>query len=134
MASIKYQTPLARARGWGSAGEGSHHWWRQRVTAVALFPLTLWFAWALAHLPSANFDGLVQWMSLPWNSVLLLAFVLLSLYHALLGLQVVIEDYVHNDWLKIIAMLGVRLALGLMALASSFAVLRIVFVLGHTHG
>lgn len=134
MASIKYQTPLARARGWGAAGEGSHHWWRQRVTAVALFPLTLWFAFSLSHLPSADFAGLVRWMSQPWNSVLLLAFILLSLYHALLGLQVVIEDYVHHEGLKILGMVGVRLVLGFMALASGFAVLRIVFVLGHAHG
>ena len=131
---MKYQTPLARARGLGSAKEGSHHWWRQRVTAVALFPLTLWFAVAVSLLPTANYDEIVEWMAQPWNSVLLLAFILISIYHAMLGLQVVIEDYVHNDSLKIAGILGVRLVSAFLALASSFALLRIVFVLGNTHG
>jgi succinate dehydrogenase / fumarate reductase membrane anchor subunit len=131
---MKYQTPLAQARGLGSAREGSHHWWRQRVTAVALFPLTLWFAVAVSQLPSANYQNVVLWMSQPWNSLLLLSFILLSIYHAMLGLQVVIEDYVHNDWMKMVGMLGVRLVMAFLALASGFAVLRIVFVFGHTHG
>lgn len=131
---MNYQTPLARARGLGSAREGSHHWWRQRVTAVALFPLTLWFAVAVSLLPSADHAAVVRWVASPWNSLFLLSFILLSLYHAMLGLQTVMEDYVHSDWMKIVGMLGVRLVLAFIALASSFAVLRIVFVLGHTHG
>ena len=131
---MNYQTPLARARGLGSAREGSHHWWRQRVTAVALFPLTLWFAVSVSLLPAVDHAEVVRWMALPWNSLLLLSFILLSLYHAMLGLQTVMEDYVHNDWLKIVGMLGVRLVMAFLALASGFAVLRIVFVLGHTHG
>ncbi len=131
---MNYQTPLARARGLGSAREGSHHWWRQRVTAVALFPLTLWFAVAVSQLPSADHAAVVRWVASPWNSLLLLSFILLSLYHAMLGLQTVMEDYVHHDGLKIVGMLGVRLVSAFLALASVFAVLRIVFVLGHTHG
>jgi len=131
---MRYQSPLARARGLGSAKEGSHHWWRQRVTAVALFPLTLWFAVALSQLPAASHSEVVSWMSQPWNSVLLLAFILLTIYHAMLGLQVVMEDYVHHDGMKVAGMLGVRLVSAFLALASSFALLRIVFVLGHTHG
>ncbi len=131
---MNYQTPLARARGLGSAREGSHHWWQQRVTAVALFPLTLWFAVAVSMLPTASHAEVVRWMAQPWNSIFLLSFTLLSLYHAMLGLRVVIEDYVHIDWLKIAGLLGVKLVLAFLALASTFAVLRIVFVLGHTHG
>jgi len=131
---MNFQTPLARARGLGSAREGSHHWWRQRVTAVALFPLTLWFAVSASLLPSVDHAAVVRWVASPWNSLLLLSFILLSLYHAMLGLQTVMEDYVHNDWMKIVGMLGVRLLSAFLALASVFAVLRIVFVLGHTHG
>jgi succinate dehydrogenase / fumarate reductase membrane anchor subunit len=131
---MSYQTPLARARGLGSAREGSHHWWRQRVTAVALFPLTLWFAVSLSLLPTAAYADVVRWMAKPWNSILLLSFLGLSIYHAMLGLQVVIEDYVHIDWLKIVSLLGVKLLSALLALASTFSVLLIVFVLGHTHG
>lgn len=128
---MNYQTPLARARGLGSARRGSEDWWRQRVTAVALAPLSLWLAVYLAHLPQVSFAQAVEWIRLPWNTILLLSFILLSLYHAMLGLQVVIEDYVHNDWMKIIGMLGVKLVTAFLALSTVFSVLRIVFVGGH---
>jgi len=128
---MNYQTPLARARGLGSARQGSQDWWRQRVTAVALVPLSLWLAFYLAILPDVNHAEVVRWMSLPWNTILLLSFILLSLFHAMLGLQVVIEDYVHNDWMKIIGMLGVRLVTAFLALSTVFSVLRIVFIGGH---
>ena len=128
---MNYQTPLARARGLGSARKGSEDWWRQRVTAVALVPLSLWLAVYLAFLPQVGFAQAVEWIRLPWNTILLLSFILLSLYHAMLGLQVVIEDYVHNDWMKIIGMLGVKLVTAFLALSTVFSVLRIVFVGGH---
>jgi len=128
---MNYQTPLARARGLGSARQGSHDWWQQRVSAVALLPLSLWLAVHLSILPAATYAEVVGWISLPWNTILLLSFILLSLYHAMLGLQVVIEDYVHNDWMKIISMLGVRLVTAFLALGTAFSVLRIVFAGGH---
>ena len=128
---MNYQTPLARARGLGSARQGSQDWWRQRVSAVALVPLSLWLAVHLSMLPNVAYAEVVRWVSLPWNTVLLLSFILFSLYHAMLGLQVVIEDYVHNDWMKILGMLGVRLVTAFLALSTAFSVLRIVFVGGH---
>ena len=128
---MNFQTPLARARGLGSARQGIQHWWRQRVTAVALFPVTLWFAVSVTMLPEASYTQVVAWMSAPWNTILLLSFIMLSLYHAMLGLQVVMEDYVHHEWLKILGMLGVRLVTAFLALATTFAVLRIVFTGGH---
>ena len=128
---MNYQTPLARARGLGSARQGSQDWWRQRVTAVALLPLSLWLAVYLSILPNATYAEVVHWLSLPWNTILLLSFILLSLFHAMLGLQVVIEDYIHNDWMKIIGMLGVRLVTAFLALSTVFSVLRIVFLGGH---
>ncbi len=128
---MNFQTPLARARGLGSARQGSHDWWQQRVTAVALVPLSLWLAIHLSKLPAMTYVEVLQWVSLPWNTILLLSFIFLSLYHAMLGLQVVIEDYVHNDWMKIIGMLGVRLVTAFLALSTAFSVLRIVFVESH---
>jgi succinate dehydrogenase / fumarate reductase membrane anchor subunit len=128
---MNYQTPLARVRGLGSARQGSQDWWRQRVTAVALLPLSLWLAAYLSILPDVTYAEVVRWISLPWNTILLLSFILLSLFHAMLGLQVVIEDYVHNDWMKIIGMLGVRLVTAFLALSTVFSVLRIVFLGGH---
>jgi len=128
---MNYQTPLARVRGLGSARQGSHDWWQQRVSAVALVPLSLWLAVHLSMLPNVAYAEVVRWVSLPWNTVLLLSFILFSLYHAMLGLQVVIEDYVHNDWMKLLGMLGVRLVTAFLALSTAFSVLHIVFVGGH---
>jgi succinate dehydrogenase / fumarate reductase, membrane anchor subunit len=120
-----YRTPLSRARGLGSARQGSHHWWRQRVSAVALIPLSLWFAVAIARLPAASAETVTAWMAAPWNTTLLLSFVGLGFFHAMLGLQTIIEDYVHSDWLKILAIVGVKLLVGLLALAGSLAILHI---------
>lgn len=129
---MKYQTPLGRARGLGSARQGSRHWWQQRVTAVALVPVSLWFVICIGKLPGASYAEVTSWIAEPWNTVLLLSFIFLSLYHAMLGLQVVIEDYVHHDWAKIFGILGVRLVTAFLALDTAYAVLRIVFV--GTHG
>ncbi|MEW6037304.1 MAG: succinate dehydrogenase, hydrophobic membrane anchor protein [Pseudomonadota bacterium] len=122
-----YRTPLARARGLGSAREGLHDWWRQRVTAVALVPLGLWFAFSVALLPSASHAQLVAWINVPWNTLLLLSFILIVFYHTMLGLQVIIEDYVHLDWLKLAGILGVKLVISFLGLAAVYAILRIVF-------
>lgn len=124
---MHYRTPLAKARGLGSAGEGSHEWWRQRATAVALIPLTLWFAVAVARLPGAEYRDLLQWIAAPWNSLLLLSIILLITYHSILGLQVVIEDYVHVEWIKILALLGMKLVFSFLGLAAVYATLRIIF-------
>jgi len=128
---MNYQTPLARVRGLGSARQGSHHWWMQRVSAIALLPLSLWLAVYLSILPDVTYEQLLGWISLPWNTVLLLSFILLSLYHAMLGLQVVIEDYVHNDWMKLFGTLGIRLVTAFLTLSTVFSVLHIVFLGGH---
>jgi succinate dehydrogenase / fumarate reductase membrane anchor subunit len=125
---MNYQTPLARARGLGSAGVGSHEWWRQRVTAIALVPLTFWFALSLGSLRGMEHAAVVHWIKDPWNSVLLLSFIIAAAYHAVLGLQVVIEDYVHIDWIKIFGLLAVRLVFFFLGLAACYATLRILIV------
>ncbi|NJD05018.1 MAG: succinate dehydrogenase, hydrophobic membrane anchor protein [Methylococcaceae bacterium] len=125
-----YQTPLGRARGLGAAGEGSHHWWRQRVTSVALVPLSLWLAVAVAHWPDAGYAQVVAWIGIPWNAVLLLSCILLTTLHASLGIEVVIEDYVHLDWAKMLAVVAVKLILAFVALTAAFATLRIALVGG----
>jgi succinate dehydrogenase / fumarate reductase, membrane anchor subunit len=125
---MNYQTPLARARGLGSARSGSNHWWRQRVTAIALIPLTFWLAVSIAKLPDASYERVVLWVTAPWNTILLLSFIALGFFHALLGIQVVIEDYVHSDWLKVLSILSVKLLTGFLTLAAVFATLRIAFL------
>jgi len=103
----------------------------QRVSAIALLPLSLWLAAYLSILPNVTYEQVIRWISLPWNTVLLLSFILLSLYHAMLGLQVVIEDYVHNDWMKLLGTLGIRLVTAFLTLSTVFSVLHIVFLGGH---
>jgi len=125
---MNYQTPLARARGLGSAREGSHHWWHQRVTAIALLPLTFWVAIALAGLPEASYHDVVAWVKAPWNTILLLSFIIVAFFHAMLGLQIVIEDYVHTDSLKILAVLGAKIVLAFLGVAAMFATLRIALM------
>lgn len=87
---------LARARGLGSAKDGMHHWWIQRVTAVALIPLSLYWLFSLKEITNPDLAGFKQWISLPQNAITGILFVIASFYHAALGMQVVIEDYVHG--------------------------------------
>lgn len=124
---MNYRTPLAKARGLGSAGEGSHEWWRQRATAVALIPLTFWLAVAVARLPGMAYRDMLQWIAAPWNSLLLLSAIIAIAYHAILGLQVVVEDYVHLDWVKMLTLLGMKLVFSFLGLAAVYATLRIIF-------
>jgi len=125
---MKFRTPISKARGFGSAKEGSHHWWIQRVTAVALIPLTLWFGISVVMVPGAQYQDIVAWIASPWNSVLLVATIIAVFYHAILGIQVVIEDYVQAPWAKVSAILASKLLLILFALAALFATFRITSI------
>lgn len=123
MASLR--SPLGRARGLGSAKDGTHHWWAQRVTALALVPLALWFVVGVVGLVGASHGAATRWIAHPVNAVLLAALVVAVFHHAQLGLQVVIEDYVHGEAPRIAALLAVKAACWLLAVASLFAILRI---------
>ena len=92
------QTPLAKVRHLGAAKEGANHWWWQRLTAILLVPLSLWFVGSLWSIVvgGADRDALVDWLSGPVAAVLMLLFLGATFYHLKLGLQVVIEDYVHG--------------------------------------
>ncbi|MGH8578860.1 MAG: succinate dehydrogenase, hydrophobic membrane anchor protein [Gammaproteobacteria bacterium] len=119
------RTPLARALGSGSAKEGGHHWRAQRVTAIVLTPLTIWLVVSLIVMSGASYEAAVQWLSSPIVAALMLVFVAAVFYHAHLGMQVVIEDYVHTPWLKVILLLTLQFAMLLLALVSMLAVLRV---------
>ena len=125
LSKSKLRDPLARVRGLGSARGGTHHWWVQRVTAVALALLTPWFIWFVLSLLPADQLSLRLTLAQPFNATLMLAFVIALFWHARLGLQVVIEDYVHTPWLEIAAQLAVSFACALGALASIVAIGRI---------
>jgi succinate dehydrogenase / fumarate reductase, membrane anchor subunit len=119
------RSPLGRVRGLGSAKSGVHHWWMQRVTSAALLPLTIWFALAAASLAGAPYAETVAWIGRPWNAVLLLATIGLTFHHVAAGMQVIIEDYVNQEWVKMAAILAVKAICWLLALAAALAVLRI---------
>ena len=118
--------PLALARGLGSAKDGVGHWWIQRLTAMALLLLAPWFAWLVLGLVGADHFTIRQSLAQPLNASLLLAFVLSLFWHAQLGMQVVIEDYVHG-WLEIALQIAVKFAYAFGALASVIAIGRIAF-------
>jgi succinate dehydrogenase / fumarate reductase membrane anchor subunit len=121
------RTPLSRARGLGSARDGLHHWWAQRLTAVALIPLVVWFAISLIMMSGADYNVVRAWIGSPVVMVLLVLTIVIGLHHGQLGLQVVIEDYVHHDGAKLALIMLVRFIAVLFGLAAIVAVLRIGF-------
>jgi len=123
------RTPLGRVRGLGSAKSGTHHWWMQRVTSIALLPLTIWFVLSMVGLAGTTYLETLLWIATPLNAVLLIALILLTFHHMAAGLQVVIEDYVHKEFQRIAALLVVKGSCAILALACGFSVLRIAFAL-----
>lgn len=121
------RTPLGRVRGLGSAKSGTHHWWMQRVTSIALLPLTLWFVVSMLSLAGASFAQTRAFLAWPVNAVLMLALIGLTFHHIAAGLQVVVEDYVRKDMQRIAALLVIKGGCWLMALVCAFAVLRVAF-------
>ena len=120
-------TGIGRVRGLGSARSGVHHWWLQRVTAVGNLLLVTWFVTALLRLPDLQYKTIVPWLHSPLAAVPLMLMVVSTFWHLRLGLQVFIEDYVHEEGLK----LGTILALNLYAIGGAaiavFSILRIAF-------
>ena len=102
------RSPLGRARGLGSAKEGLHHWWAQRITAVAMVPLTLWFVYSVASLASGRMD-IDLWLLSPINAAALVLFIVVGVHHGVIGLQVVLEDYVPTHLARTVSILLVKL-------------------------
>ncbi|MGH8400829.1 MAG: succinate dehydrogenase, hydrophobic membrane anchor protein, partial [Gammaproteobacteria bacterium] len=121
---MSLRNPLARARGLGSAKAGTAHWMSQRVSALALIPLTLWFAYSVLNVMHGDYEHAYSWIHAPLISVLLVILIGTVFYHAYLGLQVVIEDYVHGEWSRFGSMLLIKFICVLLALSGIFAVLR----------
>lgn len=119
------RSPLGRARGYGSAKDGVHHFWVQRVSAVALIPLSLWFVFSVAQLSLESFPAVRLWVASPSVAVGLVLFIATLFYHSMLGVQVVIEDYVGGEGKKLVTMLLMKFAHAVGAAAGIFAVLKI---------
>ncbi|MDQ3731816.1 MAG: succinate dehydrogenase, hydrophobic membrane anchor protein [Pseudomonadota bacterium] len=120
------RTPLSAARGLGSAKSGFGHWWMARVTSIALIPLTLWFVFTVASFGSMDHTAFVAWVRSPMITVLLIITLAVTIYHTMLGLRVIIEDYVHVEWMKVTGVMIMNftcvllLAVGLLATLKIF--------------
>lgn len=125
----RYRSPVKTARGLGSAKHGTGHFLAQRFTAVALVPLALWFVVSLLYtVLTADYGGALLWIHRPWNTLLLVLLIGTVFYHSTLGLQVVIEDYVHTTWRKAVALVALRMVNFVVATAGILAVLQIAFI------
>ena len=126
--SNRYRTPLKNVRGWGSAKTGTEHFIHQRLTAAALVLLGLWFVWFVISLVGSDYASAVQAVSRPWNVIALVGFLSAMFWHAQLGLQVILEDYIHNSLMALALQTTVKFVAVLGAIVSIFAVARIALV------
>jgi succinate dehydrogenase / fumarate reductase membrane anchor subunit len=122
-----YRTPLSRVKGLGSAKEGTDHFWLQRLTALALVPLVLWLAFSIAALSSMDYIAIREWLSQPFNAIVMILFMIAGFYHARLGLQVVIEDYVSSHGVRTAAIIAVTFVAAALGVTGVFSVMRIAF-------
>jgi succinate dehydrogenase / fumarate reductase membrane anchor subunit len=119
------ETPLHKVQGLGASHSGTGHFWRERLTSVALIPLSLWFAYAMLGLIGTNEVAVVSFLAHIWNAILMGLFIVISFYHLSLGLQVVIDDYVHTAGTKLFLRLLVTVVWIVASLVSVFALVRI---------
>ncbi len=122
---MSIRTPLARVRGLGTAKDGTHHWWMQRVTSIALVPLVLWFVISMLAYSHTDYATFQHWLSNPINAGLMVTFLFTMFYHAKLGMQVIYEDYVRPECAMYTALLVTQFALFLLGAIAIVAVLKI---------
>ena len=122
---MSLRSPLALVRGLGTAKEGTHHWWMQRVTSVALIPLVVWFVFSMLFYSRVEYAVFQHWLSKPLNAGLMVTFLVTVFYHAKLGMQVIYEDYVRPEWAMYVALLVTQFALFLLGAIAIISVLKI---------
>jgi succinate dehydrogenase / fumarate reductase membrane anchor subunit len=125
MSETRLRSPLGRAIGLGSAKEGVQHWWMQRLTALALVPLILWLVVSVITLAGADRAAIAVWLHNPMPAVLMIVLLVATFYHTALGLQVVIEDYVHSEAWKLTALIAMRVLCILFVVRGVLAVLKL---------
>ena len=123
---MSLRSPLGKVLGMGSAKEGVQHWWLQRLTSIALVPLTIWFVVSLLSLPSFEHVTVVSWMAQSSTALLLILFILVATWHSQLGVRVVVEDYVHGGS-KTLTLVLITFIHAVVAAAGIFAVLKVAF-------
>jgi succinate dehydrogenase / fumarate reductase membrane anchor subunit len=125
MSSLR--SPLGRVVGLGAARNGTHHWWLQRLTSIALVPLAIWFTISILSLPSLDHVTVLAWMGQSWTALFLVLFVLVATWHSQLGIRVVVEDYLHGSGTKTLTLVIVSFIHVLVGAAGVFAVLKVAF-------
>ncbi|MDC0563523.1 succinate dehydrogenase, hydrophobic membrane anchor protein [Alphaproteobacteria bacterium] len=123
--SRSMQTPLAAVRGLGSAKSGMHHWWNQRMTAVAMVPLVIWMVSLCILMTGASYQDALAIASHPANATVLILFVAVGFWHAILGLQVILEDYVAAEGLRLVLIVVIRMFAIALAALSILSILRV---------
>lgn len=119
------RSPLAKAKGLGASGDASHHFWVQRISALALIPLVIWICFSITLLPDASYATVVAWLQSPFNGIITLLFVVVSFYHAQLGLQVVIEDYISCHSKRLFGILFIKFLSYFLMATAIYAVIKI---------
>lgn len=121
------RSPLNQARGHGSGKEGTQHWWIQRLTAIALIPLCLWFIYSLISMTGMDYNSVIEWLDSPIVCTLLVLLIISIFYHTQLGIQVVIEDYIESEAMKIGSIVVLNFIMLFAGLVSTIAVLKVFF-------
>lgn len=124
---MRMETPIGRVRGLGSAKSGAHHWWLERLTSVSTLLLFVWFVVSLLRMPSLDYRSVVEWLSEPLVAVPMLLLIVSTFWHLKLGLQVVIEDYVHEEGMKFFSITLLNFFTIALAALALFSVLKIAF-------
>ncbi|PCJ41310.1 MAG: succinate dehydrogenase, hydrophobic membrane anchor protein [Alphaproteobacteria bacterium] len=119
------KTPISKVRGLGSARSGAEEWWMQKIAAVALIPLTIWFVASIVQMTHADYFTVRAWLASPISAILLLLYIVIGLYHLRLGLQAVVVDYVHGGGMKVFCQFTILFGCAVIAVASIFSVLKI---------
>ena len=121
-----FLNPVARARGLGAAGEGTHHWWTQRLTSMALVPLSLWFAFSMARLAGADLAAVKAFFaSNPCNPGLAILFVAIACHHGAAGIEVIAEDYIYCKTAKLTTIIGVKFLCAVLAMSCIMSILKL---------
>ena len=124
---MNLRNPLANAHNHGAAGDGVGHWWAQRFSAILLALLTVWLVYALASLVGADHAAATAWLGTPFNAAMAILFVVTSIYHGKLGLQVIIEDYIHQRSVEVSLQIFIKLASIVGGLLAVIAILKVAF-------
>ncbi len=121
------RSSLGRVRGLGSAKEGTHHWWQQRLTAVALIPLTIWLVASVVRLSGAGYAGFVSWFQNPIHASVMILFLIAAFHHAQLGMQVVLEDYIPGHAARTVCVVAVKFVCLALAVLCTVSILVVAF-------